>query len=69
MIVYFLFNDFIVLIKEESEENSKTVSTIQTSRIEEDEAELLKKEKDLTKTLNDLREKLKTENQLVYGID
>lgn len=59
MIVYFLFNDFIVLIKEESEENSKTISTIQTSRIEEDEAELLKKEKDLTKTLNDLREKHK----------
>lgn len=59
MIVYFLFNDFIVLIKEESEENSKTVSTIQTSRIEEDEAELVKKEKDLTKTLNDLREKHK----------
>ena len=59
MIVSFLFNDYIVLIKEESEENSKTVSTIQTSRIEEDEAELLKKEKDLTKNLNDLREKHK----------
>lgn len=47
------------MIKEENGENIKSISTIQTSFIEENEAELIKKEKELTKTLNDLREKHK----------
>ena len=59
MTVCLLYIILLVLVKEEAEENSKTVSTIPTSIIEENEAELLKKEKELTKELNDLREKHK----------
>ena len=59
MIVCFYYIIILVLVKEEAEDNSKTVSTIPTSIIEENEAELLKKEKELTKELNDLREKHK----------
>ena len=59
MTVCLLYIILLVLVKEEAEENSKTVSTIPTNIIEENEAELLKKEKELTKELNDLREKHK----------
>ena len=59
MIVCFYYIIILVLVKEEAEDNSKTVSTIPTSIIEENEAELLKREKELTKELNDLREKHK----------
>ena len=59
MTVCLLYIILLVLVKEEAEENSKTVSTIPTSIIEENEAELLKREKELTKELNDLREKHK----------
>ena len=59
MTVCLLYIVLLVLVKEEAEENSKTVSTIPTNIIEENEAELLKKEKELTKELNDLREKHK----------
>ena len=59
MTVCLLYIILLVLVKEEAEENSKTVSTIPTNIIEENEAELLMKEKELTKELNDLREKHK----------